>query len=265
MAPEAAAEESANGDAAPGGEDAEAPLDTPAAEEPDAEPAGPESAEGSAVAPGETGDPDAAALGGDGAEGADEGAVASDAGEASAGEGGSDTAAADASRVGDAAAVESAVLDDAGVSAADVPAVAAEESEAEAASAMPSPTFVQKPTLLDELLDADDAVTDAELEQRMLMMHKQMPKCAAACAAAYVCASCAQCRCCAQHVLLLCFQMHVETCMPRNQTFQNEPIEFCDLNKTANFHHVGLLLVCQLGRDCGSRCTCDVPADIVGG
>jgi hypothetical protein len=37
--------------------------------------------------------------------------------------------------------------------------------------------FVQKPTILDELLDSDVVLQESEIEKRMLMVNKRMPKC----------------------------------------------------------------------------------------
>lgn len=108
-------------------------------------------------------------------------------GEEAGEESGSRGAAAEGPDVAELPQLEDTPPDQATSIVADTYEPAAEDSMKEAAPAALSPTFVQKPTLLDELLDANDAVSEAELEQRMLMMHKQMPKYAAVPASACVC------------------------------------------------------------------------------
>lgn len=41
-----------------------------------------------------------------------------------------------------------------------------------------SPPFVQRPTILDELLESDEVLQESEIEKRLLMINKRMPKCA---------------------------------------------------------------------------------------
>jgi hypothetical protein len=41
-----------------------------------------------------------------------------------------------------------------------------------------SSPFVQHPTILDELLDSDEVLQESEIEKRLLMINKRMPKCA---------------------------------------------------------------------------------------
>ena len=44
-----------------------------------------------------------------------------------------------------------------------------------------SPPFVQRPTLLDELLESDEVLQESEIEKRLLMINKRMPKCVPEC------------------------------------------------------------------------------------